>query len=1053
MAKTLSAKASTQLSSNNILANYEITIAGVVCSDVVAYSKDFNRDFGCASLAVTINNDSGKYSVNGTKEIGMHDEVSLVEMFAGATDRFQNFKGKVTQRNINKDFSINNMEITCLDYIIELQNTDIDDEYEATKYLVENETLAPSYLSSPNQMFASLFDFANTNLAVDPPVSVRIRNQSTLLEDPQWNGFEIDHESGQLRLGAVLNALKNYEILSTYYFYPKGQYAEDILESILTKPDGYGDYLFGESSAADVITNHLTETLNSVEGRTTDTLTYNTTPNTIDMETTLLTATTAGVTTANVSDPTGWPNTGNDTPMEISGDLITYKTLTGAMLYGIPSTGTNSVKAHPIGSYATYSASFPVNQVWFLSYDNITTALSSGADFTVPGGAVIRYIDKRYGRILLDTPIASNSVVTCNTDYSFKTLQASGIEITKIKLKERNDKSRFEAIGKVRQLLPPNYLMRTIGDDKIWSSYINQKTTADYTLQGVKSISYGEDQDLYTRTIFYGKNKNPHNVFFDDGVSLVSTGNTYTATTTDTELNYSGDDGPYRVYVTGLETGCVRTGTVTPVVYVNDIPIDNNVHEIIQSKCLLTTRVTTTTEVEEGGSWDDPEVNTYAYYDYSVHFSHKGLIASEVIKIYNPTGTVIYTLGPNDTNVDYENGKWRIPGSSENSTAETISTASYWVMYSTDDLQIDYSNVKFKVHKNLVPVVSDAAVTATFEYQTVSQPIENARACFDGRWDTQTQTTFFAKPPQGYQYAIVDLGSVKDIQLIDIIAGFFKPDLDGRRKFEMTNYLTIKYSYDNLTYYDIASEATYFALTAGKTKSFDEKVLGESFKARYLRLTIEDMEKLEYTEKGMYAISLVEIAAYNNVTLRGEAKLIPTTALSSAYDGSGATISVLDTSAFPSGAGFAYLNSGSGISTSAFWYSGKTATSFTGVTGAASIGAYTTANKVYHAIEDDDSLYDPDYLLTDLGDIVYKNTKVNDFLDTQSKVDSRAKKWLEEFYKNHSALEVDVMYGPHYQVGQTLRLTDSYNRIDDLYFVERISSTQDGLTLTVAKYQ
>ena len=33
-------------------------------------------------------------------------------MFAGTTDRFQNFKGKVTQRNVTKQVDINNIEIT-----------------------------------------------------------------------------------------------------------------------------------------------------------------------------------------------------------------------------------------------------------------------------------------------------------------------------------------------------------------------------------------------------------------------------------------------------------------------------------------------------------------------------------------------------------------------------------------------------------------------------------------------------------------------------------------------------------------------------------------------------------------------------------------------------------------------------------------------------------------------------------------------------------------------------------------------------------------------------
>jgi hypothetical protein len=373
-------------------------------------------------------------------------------------------------------------------------------------------------------------------------------------------------------------------------------------------------------------------------------------------------------------------------------------------------------------------------------------------------------------------------------------------------------------------------------------------------------------------------------------------------------------------------------------------------------------------------------------------------------------------------------------------------------MYSTDDLQIDFSNVQFKINRRLIPVVTEAIVHATFEYSTVATPIENAVACFDGRWDTQTQTIFYAKPPQGFVYGIVDLGEIKDIQLIDIIAGFFKPDTDGRRKYEMTNYITLKYSLDNRTYNDIASDTTNFALTSGKTKTFDEQVLGEGFQARYFKIIIEDLEKLEYTEKGLWALSLVEIKAYNDIVLRGECKLIPTTALTSVYTGSMSTLNVTSTAMFISGSGFAYINSGAGVSTSRFWYSGKTATSFTGVTGAASMGYYTAGTKVYDYEETSTSLYDADNLLDKLYDVVYKNTTVNEYLDDQTLVNLRAKDWLTEALKNHTKLDVELLYAPHLLIGHTVALNDPYNRVTSNYFVERKSTTNAGTSITVARY-
>jgi hypothetical protein len=213
------------------------------------------------------------------------------------------------------------------------------------------------------------------------------------------------------------------------------------------------------------------------------------------------------------------------------------------------------------------------------------------------------------------------------------------------------------------------------------------------------------------------------------------------------------------------------------------------------------------------------------------------------------------------------------------------------------------------------------------------------------------------------------------------------------------------------------------------------------------------MEKIDYGDLGCYALSLVEIAAYQDVVLRGECKLVPTTELTSAYTGGGASMLVKNTSAFPSGAGFAYLNSGSGLSTSTFWYSGKTSTSFTGVTGASGMGTYAIGNKVYDYIETDTSLYDSDYLLEKLGDIVYKNTNVNEYLVNQEKVDARAKDYLEEFMKEHTLLDIDLIYAPYLQVGQTVNLVDTYNRIDNIkYFIERKSTTNNGTSLTIARY-
>lgn len=97
-------------------------------------------------------------------------------------------------------------------------------------------------------------------------------------------------------------------------------------------------------------------------------------------------------------------------------------------------------------------------------------------------------------------------------------------------------------------------------------------------------------------------------------------------------------------------------------------------------------------------------------------------------------------------------------------------------------------------------------------------------------------------------------------------------------------------------------------------------------------------------------------------------------------------------------------------------------------------------------------IYDDDGLLPALGDKLYKDTEENEFLDDQDKVNKRAKDYAIEFYKDHSKVRVDAMYGPHYRIGQTLRLIDKTQDINENYFVESLSDNNGRLSLILAKY-
>jgi len=202
----------------------------------------------------------------------------------------------------------------------------------------------------------------------------------------------------------------------------------------------------------------------------------------------------------------------------------------------------------------------------------------------------------------LDTGIATSSEVTCDVDYTFKTLQASGIEINQIDFRSREVETRFAALQKLKEYLAPNYMILTRGDNKIWSLYLSQKHDEDYTLQLETSLTYLEDEDLYTRVKIFGKNKNPTNLMFGDGISFVGTGESYKATASDSDLVISRDEGNYWVYGSPISgVGKILVETLTPIVYLNEVPIDNTAHILAGQAVVVETTTRTETTTSGGG--------------------------------------------------------------------------------------------------------------------------------------------------------------------------------------------------------------------------------------------------------------------------------------------------------------------------------------------------------------------------------------------------------------------------------------------------------------------
>jgi len=1074
MAKQLSQVAQRQITKKRIDHKFTFKINGVDRSNYVFdYSVSFDKSFGSATASFTLLNSGGIFGDVGAWQVKVGDIVELFESFGGDTVEYKSFYGVVDQRSINKSATERSIVLNCLDYVTTLQKTDIDLEVEGTKVKIEDETLEPVFLPSPNESLAQVFNFANNSIASVPPASITIRPKAstTLIgESPQFDGFEIRNAEGQVLLGTPLNALDNYYIASTYYFYTQGVFIEDIIEQILTEPDGYGKYMFGELSAQAVIDNHLTTNFSDEEGTTVDYLSPNASSSSIIIKTKLSvafdpSASGADPTTLNVLSTEGFPNSGT---ANLSGDIFTYTGKTSTSFTGIPVSGEGSLKAHPVESYVSYETTYDAGQVWYFKYSNITSDLDeSGNSFeNLPSGVTIDYIDYRYGRIILSSAIDQSTILKHNGNYTFKTLQATGITLNRIRFTAREVDNRFEAINRLRDYTAPNYIVRTKGDNKIWSSYLTQAFNPDYTLELVEKLNYLEDDDLYTRVVFYGKNKNPKNIMFQDGVQFVSSGQEFKATAVQSELQFEKEEDNYQVYKTTIsDAGRIDISTIKPLIYINNVPVNDKPQIIAQMPVVIsvTSRVETTVQEKRSGS---PDVTVRQYFYYRLRFAHTSIDPTQEIKIYDAVGLTLLTIPPNSSSMDYGNGIYTVPGDSQNGTIEQASTASYTVFYSLSGILIDTETVRFKISKKLIPTVNFAIVAATFQYWTALTPFNDVGSIIDGRFETQVQTEFFAEPPDGLPYAILDLGQIYSIQALDIVAGFYKAD--EIRKFDIGFKFSLEYSFDNIEYFVVSPETQNVEMSGGSHKSFEEKDLGVDFRARYLKLNLEQVKKINYNATGtassdanigVWPVAFSEIAAYGDIVLKGEATLIATSFLSddviiSTLDSSGqyqTSITVDDASQFeiPSSGETATAYIGEDSFTYTDITSGNT---FVGVEGLSE--DHTLGERVTQSLAGDNSMYDDLGLLKQLGDRLFKQIKIrDDILYDQTQIDRLARAYLAEFYKNHTKVQVDVVYGCHLKVGQTVAVTDSYQGISAVnYFIESISNKNGNLSLVLARY-
>lgn len=608
---------------------YRLYINDVEVSEyLIDFTLSFSKEFGSSSASFTLLNNDGLFGDGSTNGVFVGDLVVFKQSFYGSSLEFSTFYGFVESRAISKNATSRTIELTCLDFLAQLKNWDIDLKLEAEKYEVKNEYLTPNFLNSPNDMFAQVFNFANTNIAQSPPpiLTVRLKPEAVLIneeEDQKYNGFEVYFEQGQVKLGNPFNARDNYDVVAKSYFhYPIGYYIEDAVKLICTQKNAFNKYLFNRNNVQEVIDYHLTSTFNLEENKSSDYLTCNNSSSNITIRHRLIRDYYSYGNEISGYDPReiqldsveGLPESGTG---NINGDIFTWDGIgSGNRLLNIPLTGSYSLSNHKINDVFKYTDVYLAGQVWYFKYTNLITDIDT-LNLDIPEGAVVSYLDKRYGRILLDKPISLFSTVKYNGDYSFYTTQASGIEINYLSLTSREKNNALEGIEALKKYVAPNYSIFQDGKGKIWSKYLTQSSIVDYEAKLVNQVQYLEDQDLYTHTIFYGKNKAPNNILYDENVNLTTLGTSYKGEAVQTELiydaTYSGSDrqdvdaikeqfllenassyvifnelysksigsnySGWHKYITAISSsGRILADNYIPILYINGVPVDNKDH-------------------------------------------------------------------------------------------------------------------------------------------------------------------------------------------------------------------------------------------------------------------------------------------------------------------------------------------------------------------------------------------------------------------------------------------------------------------------------------------
>jgi hypothetical protein len=312
--------------------------------------------------------------------------------------------------------------------------------------------------------------------------------------------------------------------------------------------------------------------LTSIEDGATDdyVMTTNSTYQATPRFTTITSRVTDITDTINVVDTAGYDNSGI---IQLGSEYITYTSKTSETFSGITRASFGTTQSnHEIGTRTWQVLSG--SKLWYTKYSNIipstenSTAsdydavngvnIGSAGSFTITGGTFKEFW-YRQGIVIVSGTV-TDVTHTLNKDYLFNQLQSTGVETPYVLIDYRALNTRFDAIQEIRSMLAPNYIISTVVRTSgsgystyIKGRYLAQKSTQDYDLDFITSISYNNNIRDYNRVKMFGKLANPTNLMYDPSTAIIPVTDLDTEYLKGVQYRYVDTNGPYYIFSPTVE--------------------------------------------------------------------------------------------------------------------------------------------------------------------------------------------------------------------------------------------------------------------------------------------------------------------------------------------------------------------------------------------------------------------------------------------------------------------------------------------------------------------